>query len=391
MEIGIVGKPNVGKSTFFSAATLAKAEIASYPFTTIEPNRGVAYVRAKCPHPYFNVECNPKNAKCVKGTRYVPVEAIDVAGLVPDAHKGKGLGNKFLDDLRQASALIHIVDVSGGTDLEGNPCSIGSHDPVEDVLFLEKELTFWIKNIIEKDWKKISHINEKKEVEKILSEKLTGLGISEPEIKMALHDMPVSPKEWDDETLFNLASNIRKISKPIIIAANKCDIASKENLEKLKKLDYTVIPTSAESELALRKAGKAELVDYDPGSDDFKIIEKGKLNEKQIHGLDFIREKMKEFGGTGIQTCIETAVFKLLDILVVYPVEDENKLTDKDGNVLPDAYLMKKDSTALELAYKIHTDIGKNFIRAIDAKTKRIIGADHILNDGDVIKIVAKV
>ncbi len=391
MEIGVVGKPNVGKSTFFSAATLAKAEIASYPFTTIDPNRGVGYVRAKCPHTDFNVKCNPKNAKCVKGIRYVPVEIIDVAGLVPDAHKGKGLGNKFLDDLRQASALIHIVDASGSTDTEGNPCETGAHDPVEDVKFLEKEITFWIKNIIEKDWKKISHLNEKKEIEKLLSEKLTGLGISEPEIKTALHSLPENPKEWDDEILFNLASNIRKLGKPIIIAANKCDIASKENIEKLKKLDYTVIPTSAESELALRKAANTELIDYNPGSDDFKITKKEKLNEKQIHGLEFIREKMREYGGTGIQKCIETAVFNVLDRIVVYPVEDENKLTDKDGNVLPDAHLMKKGSTALELAYKIHTDIGKNFIRAIDAHTKRIIGADHVLKDGDVIKIVAKV
>jgi hypothetical protein len=203
--------------------------------------------------------------------------------------------------------------------------------------------------------------------------------------------LPENFKEWDEENLFNLTNSIREISKPIIIAANKCDIASKENMEKLKKLDCIVIPTSAESELALRKAAKAGLIDYNPGSDDFKIIEKEKLNEKQMHGLNFIREKLKEFGGTGIQTCIETAVFKLLNLIVVYPVEDENKLTDKDGNVLPDAYLMKKGSTALDMAYKIHTDIGKNFIRAIDAHTKRVIGADHVLKNGDVIKIVAKV
>lgn len=395
MEIGIVGKPNVGKSTFFSAVTLVKAEIASYPFTTIEPNRGVAYVRAKCPHPDFNVECNPKNAKCVKGIRYVPVEAIDVAGLVPDAHKGKGLGNKFLDDLRQASALIHIVDASGGTDIEGNPCEIGTHDPVEDVRFLEKEVTFWMKNILAKGWEKLARQagSEKIKIEAILADRLTGLGINEHEIKLAMHNSKLSEnfKEWSEEDLFNLTNSIREISKPIIIAANKFDIASKENLEKLKKLDCIVIPASAESELALRKAAKAGLIDYNPGSDDFKIIEKEKLNEKQIHGLEFIREKIKEFGSTGIQECIETAVFKLLNLIVVYPVEDENKLTDKDGNVLPDAYLMKKDSTALELAYKIHTDIGKNFIRAIDAHTKRVIGAEHVLKDGDVIKIVAKV
>ncbi len=394
MEIGIVGKPNVGKSTLFSAITLANAEIASYPFTTIEPNRGVAYVKAECPHNEFNTVCNPKNSKCVNGIRYIPVKVIDVAGLVPDAHAGKGLGNKFLDDLRQAEALIHIVDASGSTDLEGNPVDVGSHDPLEDVRFLEHEITFWIKNIIFKDWRRLSRQIELsgKKLERAMAENLTGLGITEGHITQALRHLEISekPTSWSEEDLLEIADNIRRFGKPMIIAANKCDIAPKENIENLKALeDYLVIPTCSEAELALRRAGNAKLIDYELGGETFEIIAKDKLNEKQIHGLETIKKILEGHKGTGVQDCIEQIIFKLLNRIVIYPVEDENKLTDHDGNVLPDVYLMPNGSNAKDLAYKIHTDLGDKFIRAIDARTKRVIGADHELKNFDIIKIVA--
>ncbi len=394
MEIGVVGKPNVGKSTFFSAATLAKAEIANYPFTTIKANRGVMYVRSPCPHKEFGVQCVPNNSRCEDGVRLVPIEAIDVAGLVPDAHTGKGLGNKFLDDLRQASALIHIVDASGGTDSEGNPCDIGTHDPVEDVRFLENEIAHWMKEILAKDWKKLSKqidMDDEK-AERVLAEKLTGLGISEQHIYAALRESDIGdkPSLWSDEEMLELSHNIRKHGKPMIIAANKCEIASMKNLDKLKSLeDYIVIPTCAELELALRRAAKADLIDYVPGSNEFSIKDEANLDEKQRKGLERIQHILDRIGETGIQKCIESAVFNLLDLIVVYPVEDEHKLTDKDGRVLPDAYLMKKDSTAKDLAYKVHTELGENFIRAVDAKTKRVVGHNHPLKNCDVIKIVA--
>jgi hypothetical protein len=399
MQIGIVGKPNVGKSTFFNAATDAHAEIANYPFTTIDANRGVMYVNKPCPCKEFNVTCTPHNSKCINGTRFVPIEAIDVAGLVPDAHKGKGLGNKFLDDLRQAHALIHIVDGSGGTDAEGNLCGLGEYDPLNDVEFLEKEITFWLDGIIKKSWEAIARRCELegKKIEFMLEEKLTGLGIKAEHIHYAITTLGLDyskPSKWNDQEILNLSDYVRKISKPMLIAFNKCDIATDEFLKKadeLRKKDYIVVPTSAESELALSNASKKELIEYKPGSKEFIIKKESELTEKQIKALNYIKTHvLQKYESTGIQQCIEEAV-RMLNLIVVYPVEDETHLTDKEGRILPDAHFMKKESTAKDLAYKVHTDLGDHFIRAIDARTHRVIGADHKLKDGDVIRIVADV
>ncbi len=395
MEIGVVGKPNVGKSTFFTAVTTADAQIANYPFTTIEPNRGVAYVRSRCPHLDLGKPCNPRNSVCHSGTRYIPVELIDVAGLVPGAHEGKGLGNKFLDDLRHASALIHVIDASGGTDIEGNPVDAGSHDPMEDIRFLEDEIDLWIFGILTSNWVRLAKTAETmgKKPETMLFEKLTGLGITEHEIKSAIRhmDLPEKPSTWSEEQILDVARAIRKESKPMIIAANKADLADEEALKRLMEMkDYIVIPTSAEYELALRRAAKAGLIEYEFGASDFRILKPESLNSAQQKALDTILDFMQTFGSTGVQKVIEEATFNLLDLMTVYPVEDETHWTDHNGNVLPDAYLMPRGSTAKDLAYKVHTDLGDNFIRAIDARTGRVIGHDHELKDGDVIKIVAR-
>jgi len=397
MIVGIVGKPNVGKSTFFNAATDAHAEVANYPFTTIEANKGVMYVRKNCPCKDFEVKCTPHNSECKEGIRYVPIEAIDVAGLVPDAFKGKGLGNKFLDDLRQAHALIHIVDSSGSTDAEGNPCSVGSYDPMNDIDFLEKEITYWLKEIIKKSWENIARKAqmEGNKIDKLLSDQLTGLGIREDHVHHAIRVSNLDaekPQSWSDEDLLQLSEDIRKQSKPIIIAYNKIDKAPENLIEKqddIKEKGYRVIPSSAESELALTHASDHDFISYFPGEKSFSLLENSNLSDKQKQGLEYIQSKVLDrFGSTGIQQCIEEAV-SMLDLIVVYPVEDEHHLTDKEGRILPDTYFMKKGSTAKDLAYKVHSDIGDHFIRAINARTHRVIGADYKLEDGDVISIVS--
>jgi len=394
--LGVIGKPNTGKSTFFSAATLAAAEIANYPFTTIKPNRGVGYVRTPCVHEEFKVKDNPKNSLCLDGVRLVPVELIDIAGLVPGAWEGRGLGNQFLDEIRQADALIHIVDASGGTDCEGRVCKPGEHDPLEDVKFLEHEITMWMVTILKKDWAKIARTAEadKKGVAVPLEERLTGLGIRRQHVAEAIKRANLNvdkPTTWSDEDFYRFVDTLRRISKPMLIVANKIDLPTAEaNLERMKELDYMVIPCSAEAELALRRAAEKQLIDYKPGDLNFKVTQPEKLSPNQIKALEAVREKvLQKNGSTGIQNAINMAYFKLLNMITVYPVEDLEHLSDHNGRVLPDAYLVPKGTTARQFAYLIHTELGESFIYAIDARDKRRIGEDAILKDRDVISIVS--
>ena len=394
--LGVVGKPNTGKSTFFSAATLAAAEIANYPFTTIKPNRGVGYVRSPCVHEEFKVKDNPRNSLCLDGTRLVPVELIDIAGIVPGAWEGRGLGNQFLDEIRRADALIHVVDASGGTDCEGKSCKPGEHDPLEDVKFLEREITMWMVTILKKDWSKISRTAEadKKGIASHLEERLTGLGIKRQYVGEAIRGANLNvdkPVTWTDEDFYRFVDTLRRLSKPMLIVANKIDLpAAKANVERMKKLDYIVIPCSAEAELGLRRAAEKQLIDYKPGDGNFKITQPEKLSAGQIKGLEAIKEKiLATNGSTGVQEALNTAYFKLLDMITVYPVEDLEHLSDHNGRVLPDTYLVPKGTTARQFAYIIHSELGESFIYAIDARDKRRIGEDAVLKDRDVISIVS--
>ncbi len=383
IEIGLAGKPNAGKSTFFKASTLADAEIADYPFTTIEPNVGIGYVRVECVCKELGVyPCG----NCTEGWRFIPVKIIDVAGLVPEAHKGRGLGNAFLDNLRQADAIIHIVDASGSTDEDGNFVEVGARDPVEDVKFLEYELDMWLFGILKRNWDKmVRRIKmEKMDPAKFIAENLAGLGFNEVMVKEAMKGFEDVSKIGEKE-LEEIAKKLRKIRFKSVIAANKSDKAPEEFVEKLKKLG--AIPCSAYYELALRIAAKNGYIKYLPGDEDFEIVRE--LNEKQKSLLEKIRKFMKKNGGTGVQKIINSVVFDVLGYIVVYPVEDENKFTDSSGNVLPDALLVKKGTTARELAFKIHTEIGEKYIYAIDAKRKMRISEDYVLNHNDVIKIVS--
>ena len=399
MKIGVVGKPNVGKSTFFKAATLKDVTIADYPFTTIDPNRGVAHARVPCVDKDFGVQCTPVHGSCANGTRFVPIELIDVAGLVPGAHEGRGLGNKFLDDLRQADAFLHVLDASGSTNQEGQSVAAGSHDPATDIEFLENEIDWWIHGIISKDWvrqaKKVESAGEK--IDLVIKAQLTGLGVSDAQLHQALRLAPVDvakPSTWGDAGLFSVAQMIRHIAKPSLLVLNKADKVPKDQMDALraKIQGRAAIPTGADAEIALRGASKVGLVDYNPGAGEFTVKEPSKLNPKQLQALDYIRQHvLVPYGATGVLQAVEAAAFELLKLIVVFPVEDETKLTDKKGNVLPDAHFVPHGTTAKEFASRIHTDLGKHFIRAIDVKARRTIGADHVLNHRDVIRIVADV
>lgn len=378
MKIGICGKPSSGKSSFFSAATLIDVPISSRPFTTIKPNVGITYVRAKCPHEELGTRCNPRNSICENGTRLVPMTIIDVAGLVPDAHLGRGLGNQFLNDLMAADGLIHTVDISGTTDENGNPAE--DHNPAEDVRFLEREIDWWIAGILERNWKAVQ--KNKEGAAAGVYEQLAGLGISASKIKEIV--------DSGYSGITELATKIRKENKPIVIAANKIDLDRRSNLERVKKeTNLNIIPCCAAAELALRKANTSGIIKYVPGASDFEII--GSPDDKQKKGLEFIRESiLKKWGSTGVQKAVDELVFGVLRNIVVYPVEDENKFSDKSGNILPDAFLVREGSTALDLAFKVHTDIGKGFIGAVDARTKKKVGKEYALRSGDVIKIIAR-
>lgn len=396
MQIGIVGKPNVGKSTFFSASTLATVPIANYPFTTVEPNKGVGYARIKCVCEEFGVEDNPVNSVCIDGVRLVPVELVDCAGLVPGAWMGRGLGNRFLDEIRRADALLHIVDASGGTDIEGRPCEPGAHDPLEDIEFLDRELAMWVVQIIKRDWGKVSRRAEMsgEDLASLLETRLSGLAITRHHIVSALKKSDlagVRPTSWTDEQLASFTHHLIKVSKPMVIVANKIDIPeSEENYEKIVDAGYRAVPCCAEAELALRRATERKLINYIPGDSDFELLKPKELTSQQKKALELIRERvLSKYGSTGVVEAINTAVFELLQMIAVYPVEDPVKLCDHEGRVLPDVYLVPKGTTARQLAYMIHTELGETFIHAIDARTKMRLSEDYQLRDRDVITIVS--
>jgi len=392
MQIGLLGKANVGKSTFFSAATETPVQIGNFPFTTIQPNVGIAYVNTTCACKHFKIE--HRNPLCVYGTRFIPVKLVDVAGLVPGAHEGKGLGNQFLDDARQAEVLIHIVDISGSTDIQGQPVNIGTHDPREDIKFVEDEFDFWFKQILEREWPKLSKEIEKKSTKLVdgITDRFSGLGVKEYQVHEVLQNLDLltkKPTEWNDSILTKFAQMLRKKTKPMLIAANKADLCKDLDITNELHKDRDIVNCSAETELLLKKAAKANLIDYIPGNEKFVINKNVNLSPPQKEALNLVERVLSKLNSTGIQTALNSAIFRVLKLIVVFPVEDETRLSNKDGEVLPDAKLLSENATAKNLAEIIHQDIAKGFLYAVDVKTKQRIGADHQLKNGDVIKIVS--
>ncbi|MFC7127788.1 redox-regulated ATPase YchF [Haloferax chudinovii] len=391
-KIGLVGKPSVGKSSFFNAATMNDVPEGAYPFTTIDPSIGEAYVRVECAAPEFDESCTPSVGYCDHGMRFVPVKLVDVAGLIPGAHEGKGLGNQFLTDLNEADVLVHVVDFSGETDIEGEATE--GHDPREDIDFLENELDMWYLGVLEKgiDRYRSGYHGEDKDIEVDLAEQMSAFKTNKDEIKQIILSLglELDPDEWDDADKESLAREIRKRTKPIIIAANKMDKSvSQENYEEITAdpgyEHLTFVPTSAHAEKALKKADEGGVVDYRPGDDDFDIV--GDVSDEQEAGLEQIRGFVTEFGGTGVQQSLENALFDVMGAIAIFPGSANGK-SDSQG-VFRDCFILPEDSTTEDFAYHLHSDIGDGLLHGIDCHSKRQIGSDHELSHRDVVEIVS--
>jgi len=348
------------------------------------------YVRTECPCLSREERCGNEN--CRAGKRYVPVELLDVAGLVPGAHEGKGLGNQFLDALTNADVILNVVDASGATNAEGEPVEPGTHDPLEDVDFIEEEMDLWLTGIVEDNWESVERKSRSPDfdIEEALTDLLTGVGATEADVTAVLRDLeyPADPIQWSDDHREALARTIRRRTKPFVVVANKADVAADGAIDRIREgTDKPVVPTTADGELGLRRAAEAGLVAYDPGDDGFEIT--GEVSEGQREGLNAIRAVMTEFDGTGVQTALNTAVYDVLDRVTVYPVQDGSKWTDGTGTVLPDAFLLPTGATPPDLAYAVHTDIGEGYLHAVDARSNRRIGEGHELTEGDVVQIVS--
>src|ERR671922_802834 len=395
MLIGLIGKANVGKSTFFNAATELAVQTANYPFTTIKPNFGVTYTRVRCVCREFGVQDNPLHSICVDGNRFIPIQLVDIAGLVPGAHTGRGLGNKFLDDARQADALIHVIDAAGSTDAEGRPIIPGMGDPLLDIQFVEQELDQWLASILGRDWNKLVREadNQRVKLEHMIATRLSGLSVKETDIAHSVAELGLSrakANEWSENDILRFCKKLRGRSKPIIIAANKADLQSAQlNIHKIRDTRENVVPCSSELEVLLRRGTKRKKIEHLPGDNHFRIREAVSMNEQQKQALEKASAFLSKYGSTGVQETINRAIFNLLRFIVVYPVEDELKLTDRKGNVLPDAHLLPVNSTPKDLAEKIHAELGKGFLYAINARSKMRLGADYKLQNNDVIKIVS--
>ena len=397
IKIGLIGKTNTGKTTFFNSSTLSSDEISTYPFTTKKSSISIGHAITLCVHPEFNVEDNPINSKCKDGWRYIPIELIDLPGLIKDAWKGKGLGNQFLSIASQSDALLHIVDASGGIDSSGRITEVGTEDPVSDFADIEEELNMWYQKILEGNRDKLQKMVESDNDQiNALTELYQGMGVKKIHVKETLKTTKLEDKNienYDINDSKKFATQLRRISKPTLIVANKIDIkGAAKNFQRLRERynDMIVVPASADSELSLRRAEQKELIKYSPGSEQFDILRADDLNEKQKNALNFIQSDiMGEYMHTGVQFAINITVFKLLKMNSIYPVAIPENLSDKKGRILPDLILLKDGSTVIDLAKEIHSDLIKGLLYAKDLRYNLRVPTNYQLRDRDVISLVS--
>jgi len=397
IRIGLIGKTNTGKTTFFNSATLATADISNYPFTTKQPSMGNANAITLCVHKEFNLQDNPKNSHCIDGWRFIPIELVDLPGLIKGAWEGKGLGNQFLSIAAQSDALLHIVDVSGSIDAAGRIAEPGSGDPIADIGDIEEELVMWYLKLLEGNRDKISRaINSGIDIISSIADVFRGIGVKEEHVKLSLRENDLENRKFDElgpQEIKDFSWSLRDLSKPTLIVANKVDLPSAtDNFNRLREeyKDTIIVPASADAELTLRRAANRGLIHYFPGDERFEIKDQSVLTDKQRWALNFIRKDiLDEYMRTGVQFAINVAVFKLLRMNAVYPVAEASKLSDKSGNILPDVYLMKSGSTVEDLAKEVHSELAKGLLYAIDIRDGLRLPTNYEIKDRDILSIIS--
>ena len=416
--LAFVGKPSAGKSSFLNSVTNSKAKVGAYPFTTIDPNHGTAVFPTPCPCGDEGWEgglCTPRSGVCTHGThpphtRYIPIPVLDVAGLVPGAAEGEGLGNKFLDDLRQAKILVHVVDVSGTTDERGKEAR--GYDPQADVAWLIDELVSWVAGNLEAKWGNTAkrHARTRGRIVDTLQAQLSGYG-TKPALTARLvaalgfHDS-VDLAAMEPEDIRNIAATFVDLRFPIIYALNKIDHPDADlnilNVVQACGEDRAVL-CSAKAEIALKKWAAKGYITYTPGSD---TVEKSpSFPEKYAASLESIEDLvLYRHGGTGVHDVIQMAVSQL-GLFPVYPIASfssaraidapststasSSSSSSTPGGCFPDVVMVAPGTTARSLAIKhIHALFGPEDppeLIAIEKSNGMVLGGGHVLTPEDRI------
>ncbi|KAM7187568.1 P-loop containing nucleoside triphosphate hydrolase protein [Naviculisporaceae sp. PSN 640] len=385
--IGLVGKPSAGKSSTLNSLTDATSKVGNFPFTTIDPQRAIGYLQIDCACARYNLQdkCKPNYGSCVNGRRSVPIELLDVAGLVPGAHEGKGLGNKFLDDLRHADALIHVVDVSGTTDAEGKVTR--GYDPSVDIAWLRSEIVAWIRGNLMTKWGSIKrrHIAVKATAVETLQAQFSGYGSTAAVVARTLDKLGLKEplEDWSDETIDRVVNAFTDEKFPTVIALNKIDHPDADkNISKIAKMQdpNSIVLCSAISEIFLRKMAKQGYIRYTEGSEfvDTRedLIADGdpdggglkELDEKNKNRIENLKDMvLYRFGSTGVNQVLSKAA-EILGLVPVFPVRNTTTFgsgaTDSKA-VFRDCVLVKRGSTVADVGKKLMGDAPIAYIEGV--------------------------
>ncbi|ORY90573.1 P-loop containing nucleoside triphosphate hydrolase protein [Syncephalastrum racemosum] len=400
--IACVGKPSAGKSSFLNAVSDAAAKVGNYPFTTIKPNHGVSYVPIDCVCKKHDKkdDCRPRYGRCVDGVRYVPIQIMDVAGLVPGASEGQGLGNQFLDDLRHAQALIHVVDVSGTTDQNGKETQ--GYDPINDINWLRTEIHSWISNNLLKRWGSIirRHVALKANPVDTLQTQFSGYGSTTLVVAKALDKSGIkTPLEsWDEDTVKKLVEFFMDERFPTIVAMNKIDHpdADKNITRIMRRYDQNkLVLTSALAENFLRKIQKQGYINYVEGTDmvdtkeDLPDSDLKEMDEKLKNRVEKVQDLvLYRYGSTGVQDVLVKAI-ETLGVVPVYPVKNVTSFGASSGSskggAFRDCVLLWPGTTVREFAKILHPEIDKYYLYAETAGNIRLAEDAIITQDNNII------